>query len=110
MSFSCYFCQFDFKLVILTKFHTIAQTYVDGMPALSSKDRKATLREFYGMFSLVFLGNRIPIYFFNFPFTSSCSNALTGHYLQLLFTLCSDNLEMSLLKWKIIRKADAQKF
>lgn len=36
--------------VIETKLFVNVQVYVDGMPALSSKERKATLREFYGIF------------------------------------------------------------
>ncbi|ESR51388.1 hypothetical protein CICLE_v10032536mg [Citrus x clementina] len=35
--------------VIETKLFVNVQVYVDGMPALSSKERKATLREFYAI-------------------------------------------------------------
>ena len=33
-----------------TKLYVIVQVYVDGIPSISSVERKATLREFYGLF------------------------------------------------------------
>lgn len=35
-----------------TKLYLIVQVYVDGIPSISSKERKASLREFYGLFFL----------------------------------------------------------
>lgn len=78
-----YFSSYFFINLILSLLFkkSFSQAYVDGIPALSSKDRKATLREFYGMFSLVFLGYRNSNLLIQLPFLlPSCSSALIWHY------------------------------
>lgn len=61
----------------------IVQVYVDGMPTMSSKERKATLREFYGIFFFLWLlANNHSIIQSSPPFLGlQLPNAFNGEFL-----------------------------
>ena len=81
---------------------------------MSSQERKATLREFYGVFfSPGFTLNDHPALMVVIVLDKCIHSVLTsvGNILQLWYILHSGNSEASLSNWKIpIREVDAQKF
>jgi hypothetical protein len=77
------------------KLYIIVQVYVDGMPTMSSKERKASLREFYGLSLLWFLVNK-------------CLISWSPHYFQFQLLNASDCKFLAAVIYPSLRQLEGE--